>query len=1049
MEPITTALIASSLAAGFAYLGEQLVGKTLLDPLLDPVAEQLRGYLPQKLRRKDERALQEAVENALHAAGAPTGDDDAVQRWLKGVSLDRLVATGNDALRRLTARTLLTFTDATLDPPEELLIALGWPRSRKRDLAMLLTTLRMHLATVDAWRPLIAYADSAANRTLLQALLTHLARLDAVFVATPAGEALRVIVVQQQMSEQEATTLEERYRADLVQDLQRHDFRGIYQVRKDTRLPLADVYLELGLLTLTSEDERREAQARLLTLRDHERAAEEERRLDDRVTDALARAQRLVILGEPGAGKTISLRFIALMAAYGYGISRLGLSTPLLPIMIRLADFARALQATPTLALETFLMQAVEQQFPHPRLGEFLRLAFDKGACLLLLDGLDEVGDDPVQGVPLRTQVVKAVQRLGDRRCGDGRGNRLVVTSRIEGYWPDPLRDFHHVQLSPLRPPDEIEAFLLRWYTAHELADAKTLPDAVAEARAAKRVGDLLPRILTTPSVRRLATNPLLLTILALIHENVGRLPNRRIELYEICAQTLIESWRAAQTDVSSELLAEVGKAVVIRIMAPLAYWLHEENPGGTASFAVWRTQLVNRLEAEGFETEATALADRFLHYARHSAGLLAERGLGQIGFFHLTFEEYLAAREIARQRSEERRAMLKRHWEDPRWREVILLAAGQLGIAESKTDDVSDYLEDLLKMEPVDPANEGRQVVLAGRALADMGAHSVTRRTRQWVREALVETMQDLDPITKQPNHPPRLPVRTRYEAGETLDELGWLPPDLDAWVHCPATADNGADLLAPKYPITNTQFARFVESDGYTNPLYWGGEESKGWRWRMEKHSESRGKEPITQPRFWDDVRFGRERRGYPVVDVSWYEASAFAAWLTALVQRVREGDGTVNATEATWVEVLVKAGVTVVRLPTEEEWERLAGGVADENRYPWDPPQGPATTDKEAILARANTNGSAIGGTSPVAMYPLGYSQPYKLADIAGNVACWTDTWDDTKRVIKGRTLCGGSWYDNIDNARCIAHNFFTPDNSDTGFGCWVVAPIGSDC
>lgn len=74
MEPITTALIASSLAAGFASLGEQLVGKTLLDPLLDPVAEQLSGYLPQKLRRKDERALQKAVENALHAAGAPTGD---------------------------------------------------------------------------------------------------------------------------------------------------------------------------------------------------------------------------------------------------------------------------------------------------------------------------------------------------------------------------------------------------------------------------------------------------------------------------------------------------------------------------------------------------------------------------------------------------------------------------------------------------------------------------------------------------------------------------------------------------------------------------------------------------------------------------------------------------------------------------------------------------------------------------------------------------------------------------------------------------------------
>jgi formylglycine-generating enzyme required for sulfatase activity len=369
--------------------------------------------------------------------------------------------------------------------------------------------------------------------------------------------------------------------------------------------------------------------------------------------------------------------------------------------------------------------------------------------------------------------------------------------------------------------------------------------------------------------------------------------------------------------------------------------------------------------------------------------------------------------------------ALVQRHAADPWWEEVILLAAAHPKFSDLRREDLVRTLLD------------AGHIVLAGRCTVDAGARlpAPLRRT----------ILQQLESRMKDPSFSPQ----ERYAAGETLDELGWLPPDLDAWVHCPATADNGADLLAPKYPITNTQFARFVESDGYTNPLYWGGEESKGWRWRMEKHSESRGKEPITQPRFWDDVRFGRERRGYPVVDVSWYEASAFAAWLTALVQRVREGDGTVNATEATWVEVLVKAGVTVVRLPTEEEWERLAGGVADENRYPWDPPQGPATTDKEAILARANTNGSAIGGTSPVAMYPLGYSQPYKLADIAGNVACWTDTWDDTKRVIKGRTLCGGSWYDNIDNARCIAHNFFTPDNSDTGFGCWVVAPIGSDC
>ncbi len=687
----------------------------------------------------------------------------------------------------------------------------------------------------------------------------------------------------------EATEAEAAYRADLVRELKEHDFRGIYQFKQNIRLPLAEIYQELGLLKIGDADEHRRARERLPEMDEAQRQAEAERRIGERVTGALARSQRLVILGDPGAGKTISLKFIALMLADQQGAARLGLPAPYLPVMVRLAHFAQALDKDPALALDSFLLRAIQQDHDacHPRLADLVRRALGRGACAVLLDGLDEVGDNGTGGQSLRKMVVKQVQKFADRWCtADDRPNRLVITSRIEGYWDEALHGCDHVELSPLNPPEEVEQFLLRWYGAYEQGRDGTLPPDVAAGRAAARVAGLLPQLMDAPGVRRLATNPLLLTILVLIYENVGKLPNRRAKLYEICTNTLIASWREQQTDRHNRLLDDMGEATITRLVAALAYWLHEKRPGGTAPLAECHDRLLAILtKDENYDrAEALAIADAMLSYASCEAGLLCERGLGQYGFFHLTFEEYLAAYHLTRQAPEARRAMLAAHWEDDRWREVILLAAGQLGVVENKPYDASAFLFDLRQMEPSDPANAGRPAVLAGRALADIGARGVNQATRRDVMRELRQTMQDLDPDTDRPNAPPRIAPRNRYAAGEAWDELGGLPDDLDAWVLCPKCVDPspgsgqvpGGDLLVSKYPVTNLQFERFVQAGGYDNPKWWGGEESLGWRWRVTEHNADwRGKDPVPQPEYWQTPRFGRDRRGYPVVGVSWYEA------------------------------------------------------------------------------------------------------------------------------------------------------------------------------
>ncbi len=96
------------------------------------------------------------------------------------------------------------------------------------------------------------------------------------------------------------------------------------------------------------------------------------------------------------------------------------------------------------------------------------------------------------------------------------------------------------------------------------------------------------------------------------------------------------------------------------------------------------------------------------------------------------------------------------------------------------------------------------------------------------------------------------------------------------------------------------------------------------------------------------------------------------------------------------------------------------------------------------KAAILARANTNESGIGGTSPVVMYPLGESQPFGLWDVAGNVWEWMAPQDDTESA---RVVRGGSWHRHQDCARPSVRSRDFPDYSSHYLGFRLVSPISS--
>ena len=217
----------------------------------------------------------------------------------------------------------------------------------------------------------------------------------------------------------------------------------------------------------------------------------------------------------------------------------------------------------------------------------------------------------------------------------------------------------------------------------------------------------------------------------------------------------MIENWRLAQTKHVSSIYDVIPTSRILPLMASLAYWLHENQPGGAMPEADWRTKIKNLLLGDDEDNlgqhEANELVDLFLRHAREEVGLLTERSPGQIGFFHLTLEEYLAAFEIARQETDRRREMVAKHWANPRWQEVILLTAGQLMLNASMALDT--FINDLRTQdEYMEPDIVGRPALLAGLAVIDVGREHFRRKIVQDVRDDLLELAQNLDIQTKQP---------------------------------------------------------------------------------------------------------------------------------------------------------------------------------------------------------------------------------------------------------------------------------------------------------
>jgi formylglycine-generating enzyme required for sulfatase activity/energy-coupling factor transporter ATP-binding protein EcfA2 len=769
------------------------------------------------------------------------------------------------------------------------------------------------------------------------------------------------------------------------------------------RIKLSDIYIrERGIISYVKQDDD-ESSERVLH--------RDEIPLINSVDAALRHdANALMLLGPAGSGKTTTLLYLAnCIIRTDSRMSKLLLSY--LPFFLPL----KAIPAKkPNLAecLTEYCRREGLKQIPR----NFFKARLEKGKCLVMLDGLDEIAERNS-----RQLITKWIQHA----CAQYPNNFYVVTCRDHVY-----RELHasfdktflRVDVQALSQSD-IQRFLESWYDQIEALYAH---DDIAPPfqNARTEASHLTNIILRRDQWVRMATNPLMLQIMALVNLHYATLPEHRADLYRQCI--IVLSYGLDKTKRLSTV-SGLDEENMLSVLERIAGWFHSEVGRTQAPIGeIQRCLSEHDSQTSGSSARPLEVFDRILE-----RGALFYHNEGVVGFKHLAFQEFLTASSFV---FEQDFSVLAEKLESPWWREVIMLLLGhrrpptftpfmkqlisngtfekermlilECVRAAAGTNRSPDVFVDLL-LDENSNFNSRYNALLALREIG-LGVH----RTR--IANALVNDESRIEVAVRlllEIETPRRfldnkLPATWRnpkdgmqyvlvekgsFKMGARDDE----DKEMVIAQETPAQEVYLDSYYIAIHPVTNKQYRIFLEANRYQAP---------------------RGRD---QWNTWIADRYPPGMDHHPVVFVTWSDAKAYCKW----------------------------AGCA---LPTEAQWEKAARGP-ECRLFPW--------ADSNHDFQNLMNFDSNVGRTTEVGFYPEGAS-PYGCLDMAGNVWEWCEDWfgsseywnrlpgaanptgprQGTRRVDRG-----GGWQMDARRCRTAYRGGWLPDNPDRDLGFRTVFSV----
>lgn len=352
--------------------------------------------------------------------------------------------------------------------------------------------------------------------------------------------------------------------------------------------------------------------------------------------ERLGDVKKLVVLGDPGSGKSTLLRWLATAYLLRWQSEIDWKDIPdveslpdesWLPILVRCRDLPAASVTLDSMLLHSLRKSEIPEGNCEP-LKILLRDKLTKGEAILLVDGLDEI-TDPTARANFAEQLSKIHHAIPKAP--------VVITSRIVGYREMGYRigfGFEHLTVADLTRSDKDE-FARRWCELTERSGCLEAANSL--------IGD----IHSSDRIERLTGNPMLLTTMALIKRKIGRLPQRRVDLYEKAVEVLL-NWRSA-------IDASLDPREALPQLEYLAYAMCDE--GIQQIREDQAIDLLRQLRDEFPHVHPLRehSPEDFLALLERRTGLLMQtgfikhngRGVPVYEFRHLTLQEYLAGMAI------------------------------------------------------------------------------------------------------------------------------------------------------------------------------------------------------------------------------------------------------------------------------------------------------------------------------------------------------------------------------------------------------------------